>query len=161
MPIKPVLANFNLTGMLNIINKANKRFANNEARSFRRTVANWENKPKFMVVSQNVGLGIMDYKVFTTSKIYHWINDGTDPHLIVPVRAKSLRFQEGYVPKTKTDKIVSSGSGERVGDTIFSQGVTQSIKPRDFTGQIRKKAPDRWSKALNTELNIFIKGSVK
>lgn len=160
--MKVKLAKFDLTGFPDLMNDTSKRFATNERRSFYRTVENWENKPSFYIDKTPVGFGLNDYNVSMVesenSKKWHWIDKGTELHVIEPIgEGYSLRFQTGYSPKTTPRKLTSSGSGERSGGFVKRDQVKQKIEPRNFTEKIKDKAVDRWSNALETELKNYVK----
>ena len=170
MPLNPILANFDLSNLPDVIEKANKRTAENERRSYARTVANWssENKPSFTrVVTKTYG-GIDDFKITTDSDIYKWVDEGTDPHEITPNGPYALRIRGGqggvgntYEPKTKANQITSDGSGSYFSRDTFGESVTQSIEPRNFTKIILEKAPQRWEKAIDTEMKKYLSKEVK
>ena len=170
MPLNPILANFDLSNLPDVIEKANKRTAENERRSYARTVANWssENKPSFTrVVTKTYG-GIDDFKITTDSDIYKWVDEGTAPHEITPNGPYALRIRGGqgsvgnmYEPKTKANQITPSGSGSYLADDAFGESVTQSIEARNFTKMILEKAPQRWEKAIDTEMKKYLSKEVK
>lgn len=154
-------AKFDLNGLVDVINKTNRRFANNEMRSFRRTSENWETKPNYKSEEIDVGFGIKEFKIYTIDKRWFWINYGTDKHEIKPKgQGYPLKFQKGYDPKTVPNKIQSVGSGNRYGDVVKTYSVEQKIEPRNWLEEIKKKAPERWSRALQTELKTHVNKKV-
>lgn len=173
MTFSPILAEFDLSGLPQILDATNKRTAQNEQRSYRRTVENWNEKPDFYIEVSNVYYGnVKDYKVFTDSLIYLWVDEGTDKHQIKPNGPYALRirgyggvvdgsYNKSYYPKSTPDKIVSSGSGVYSSIDAWGESVTQNIEARNFTVNILKKARDRWIKALDTEIKKYIEGNVK
>ncbi len=167
---EPILANFDLTNLIDVVSDANKRFAENESRSFRRTTSNWSEKPTFNVKVTNIGYGgVKEYEVSTNSKKYKWVDEGTEAHTIVPKTAKALNIKGGgaysvgekaYNAKTKVGKLVSNGAGNYYPKDIKSLGVVQSIEARGFTEKIKEFAPKRWSNALESELKKYIDRNV-
>jgi hypothetical protein len=94
-------------------------------KDFESTVDTWTHKPKFETLEENSpnNLAVM---VGTDDEIYGYVNNGTEPHTIVPVTAKALRFPwEGYgshIPKTVPNWIGSFN--ERVpGTMVFRKSV--------------------------------------
>lgn len=172
MPIKPILADFDLSGLPEVLESTNKRTAQNEQRSYRRTVENWDNKPEFFLEAymSHYG-GLNDYKVYTDSLIYLWVDEGTDPHTITPNGDYPLNVRgfgntifnggQAYYPKSSKDKIVSSGAGEYEPDDIPLWSVRQSIEPRNFTVNILSKAKERWGRAIETEIKKYLEKNVK
>ena len=170
MPFTAKLANFDLSGLPDVISKANKRTANNEARRFRESRENWseENKAVFNVTISSTKYGIDDYSVSTDSMLYRWIDEGTDPHTITPNGPYALKIRGGqggvgnmYQPKTRANQIKPSGSGTYTEGDWYGESVTQSIEPRNFTKIILEKAPGRWERALDTEIKLYLKQKVK
>lgn len=170
--LKPIYAKFDLIGLEDIVNKTNKRVAQNEQRSYRRTVENWNEKPNFRIeTTKSHSGGIDDFKVVTDSEKYLWIDEGTEPHQITPNGNYPLNVRgfgntifnggQAYYPKTTQNKIVSNGVGEYEPDDIGLWGVTQSIEPRNFTIEILKKADKRWETALDTEIKKFVESNIK
>lgn len=175
MPLRVILANFDLNNLPKVIDDANKRVAENERRRFADTVANWsdENKPSFTrKISKSYG-DINDYEITTDSQIYLWVDEGTEDHEIEPKGDYPLRIRGGkayndglgkgsaYSPKTSDQKLYSDGSGEYYKGDAYKESVTQSIKPRNFTKKIVEKAPERWERALTTEIRNYIKRNIR
>ena len=107
-------------------------------RDYKETVKTWETKVEFETIVSLRG-GKAEFLVGTNSKIYEYVDKGTKPHIIRPKKAKMLRFQSGYSAKT-TPGIISSSSGGRSGDIIYSKGVMHpGTKARKFSEVINKK----------------------
>jgi hypothetical protein len=105
---------------------------------FEQTTATWEHPVRF---TQNIEVGPnrIEATVTTEDEIYGYVDKGTRPHLILPVRAKALRFQSGYKAKT-IPNVIGSQSGGSFGDTVFSKGVMHpGTEARNFDEIIRKK----------------------
>jgi len=86
------------------------------------TVSTWVNAPVFDVEhAAMVGSDIVG-TVSSDNPVLGYVNNGTVPHLIFPVKAKALRFFSSYQAKTSPGVIGSSAGGSS-GDPVFSQGV--------------------------------------
>lgn len=153
----------NLSDLDNIIDRATRRFSDNERRSFARTVQTWKRKPAFKVFpSKPISRGFRVVAVGPNADIYRYVSRGTKPHVIRPKGkanggADRLRFQTGYTAKTKPGRI-SAGSGGKFGPTVYHDEVMHpGIEARDFEGQIRAKADERWQRAVQTEIDKYLK----
>ena len=77
--------------------------------------------------------------VGTENVILGYVDDGTRPHIIRPVRASRLRFKSGYNAKTKPHKIGSQAGGA-FGDTVYAMQVRHpGSKAREFSPTIQKR----------------------
>ena len=77
--------------------------------------------------------------VGTDNEVYHYVDEGTRPHIIRPVRASRLRFKSGYNAKTKPRKIGSQAGGA-FGDTVYAMQVRHpGSKAREFSPTIQKR----------------------
>ena len=115
---------------------------------FEQTTKTWKRKPKFEMVISLTPPG-PQLIVGTDDEIYRYVDEGTRPHIILPRRAKALRFQSGYKAKTSPG-VIGSGSGGSFGNVVFSQGVHHpGTQARDFEGAIKKKR-EKWFKQQMT-----------
>ncbi len=62
---------------------------------FEETVSQWETEVIFEVDIEKEG-----GSVYTTNEVYKYVNDGTEPHAIVPNTASVLAFPTGYGGQT-------------------------------------------------------------
>ena len=116
---------------------------------FRITTASWAHQVDFQGLVDSYADGSFTVLVGTDDPIYGYVNSGTRPHTIVPVRAKALRFQWGgkgsYMAKT-TPGVIGAHSGGSSGPIVYRQGVHHpGTKARGFVNLIRNKA---WSAAI-------------
>lgn len=108
---------------------------------YKRTFKTWNHKPKVIArrTSANeaeVGIDRSD----EAGRIWGYVNDGTDPHVIRPVRARRLRFMVGGSPKTRPGSIVSGPGVAGTTGPIFATEVHHpGSEGRDFEGQISEK----------------------
>ena len=105
---------------------------------FRATTATWKHKVNFEVVTDIAGNEV-SVLAGTDDEIYRYVDEGTRPHIIVPVRAKRLRFQPGYVAKT-TPGVIGSQAGGSYGDEVLRRHVMHpGTEARRFSETIAKK----------------------
>ena len=135
--------------LLNAIRKVGRA----TRREFEATTKNWKHKVKFeMLISLKDGPTAL---VATDDKIYGYVDEGTGQaaghggkYPIRPKRAKALAFPSVSVPRTRPGSLVS-GAGSKGGKTVFAKEVWHpGIKPRDFTGQIKKKMLPRFRREM-------------
>ncbi len=110
-------------------------------KEYEKTTKTWKKKPEFEVL---IGLtrgpgGGASVLVGTDNEIYGYVDEGTRPHIIRPVRASRLRFKSGYKAKTQPRKIGSQAGGA-FGDTVYAMQVRHpGNKPREFSPTIQKR----------------------
>ena len=107
-------------------------------KEYEKTVATWKKKPKFESIVDVSG-GDAAVLTGTDSEIYGYVDEGTRPHIIRPVRASRLRFKSGYKAKTQPRKIGSQAGGA-FGDTVYAMQVRHpGSKAREFSPTIQKR----------------------
>ncbi len=122
---------------INILLGATRKAGNDIRKDFEETTKTWTNKPEFQMVYAVRPNG-PEVLVGTDDKIYGYVNEGTKPHPIFPVRAKALRFQSGYAAKTVPGQLYSQAGGP-FGATVFRAGVMHpGTKARKFDDIIQK-----------------------
>lgn len=129
------------------------------AKEFRKTVATWDEKPKFEFL---IGLSGSDASLVVGPtgparlvEIYGYINNGTPPH---PITASPgvLIFQENYNAKTSPG-IVGSSSGGSSGGWVRKHGVLNpGIEPRNFTKIIIKENLPRFQQNMSKASRVVI-----
>jgi hypothetical protein len=111
-------------------------------KDYESTTATWRHKPRFVKVVSLMAPG-PTLLVGTDDEIYGYVEEGTRPHIILPRRAKALRFKTGYKAKTRPG-VIGSFPGGASGPVVFSQGVLHpGTKPRDFSKKIQEKR-EKW-----------------
>lgn len=101
-------------------------------KDFKKTTRTWKTDVQFTVNKAHVSGNDIRGSVGTDNKIYGYVNDGTRAHLIVPRRAKVLRFSSGGRAKTRF-RTLSSGSGGAGGATVFARAVLHpGTQAREF-----------------------------
>ena len=106
---------------------------------FQATVATWETDVKFTTRERGRGNKLI-FDVRTASEIYHYVSEGTEPHLIVPRRPLgTLAFQTGYSAKTRPG-FIGSMAGGGTGGVAFAKFVQHpGTEGRHFEEAISKK----------------------
>lgn len=133
--IKP--GRFQGSAAVNILTGATRKAGNDIRKDFELTTETWSKKPKFEVVYQVKPNG-PEVLVGTDNEIYRYVNEGTKPHPIFPVRAKALRFQSGYTAKTVPGQLYSRAGGA-FGETVFRGYVMHpGTEARKFDEIIQK-----------------------
>lgn len=102
-------------------------FSKNIEREYERTVAGWKGeKPKFQVRARtrktNVTLSVALLGEKGRQK-WNWLDEGTKPHIIRPVRARMLHFKTGYVAGSKPGRIQSQAAQQANGPDVYTNVV--------------------------------------
>lgn len=150
--------------MENAAEKVLKDTANKEARSFRRTVQTWNEKPTFSVKKVPNG-----YEIQTDDIRYYWVNFGTKKHLIPPRGknrggADTIAYQKDFTPKTQPNRIGAKSGGKSGPMKIWPKGYAVAhpgIKPRRFDAQIVRLIDKRLADSAQKEINSQVKKNVK
>lgn len=122
-------------------------------KEYEKTVATWNDPPKFEVLTDISGndATVLVGPVGTDIQVnkFVWTDDGTKPHPIVAKNAPVLVFQSGYSPKTLPGKIASYPAGH-FGEFVHTKRVNHpGTKPRNFTKTIIAKRRKPFAKAVN------------
>lgn len=132
------------------------KVANDILLDFELTAGTWEHQVKFEKLVQ-VGPSSVEIFVGTDDKIYGYVNDGTSPHVIVPKRARALRFPSTFSPKSIPGVLVS-GKGGSGGPDVFAQAVMHpGTKARKFDKGIKRV----WDRKMKRRLESAIKRGAK
>lgn len=120
-------------------------------RDFQKTTRGWETVVEFYIRA-TVTQSIAEVTVGTDNEIYGYVEKGTRPHVISPVRAKVLRFQSGYRPATTPGRL-RSRTARHSGDLVFARRVQHpGTEARNFSQIVA----DRWeAKAAKLWLQAF------
>lgn len=106
---------------------------------FESTVAGWQHPVAFTITEEGDALN-----VGTDDEIWHYVDEGTKPHVIVAKHAKVLRFGVGGSPKTSKGRL-KSGTGSKGGTVVFRPRVNHpGTEPRNFVETIQK----RWRRGV-------------
>lgn len=134
---------FKVTAMQAAIDSAVKSTLETGETYFKQTTRTWDTKVVFFITPVRGGEGA----VGTDNTIYEYVARGTRPHLIRPVRAKSLVFGQGTFISRTTPGVLGSkhvGTGLRgaggVARPIFTKLVHHpGTKARGFEGLVAKR----------------------
>lgn len=110
---------------------------------FALTYQTWKSGPSFVLQRAAYQGPDMVGECSTDNEIYSYVNFGTVPHDIFPVKAKKLHFMSGYTAKT-TKRVIGSQAGGPSGSDVFSAGVHHpGSEGREFDLAIQeKRQPD-------------------
>lgn len=118
--------------------------------AFEATVASWNEKPKFTVEESGTGFSRL---IYTVDQVYEWVNNGTPPHEILPIRAQALHFMTGGMTKTKPGAL-SSGAGSMGSQSVFAKRVMNpGITARDFDVAIQEEFNERFPNRVQERIN--------
>lgn len=125
--------------------------ANEVKRDLEAITKTWKHKVKFNVRKTKRG-GRLGITITTDDKIFHYVNKGTEPHVITPVKSDRLAFKSGYNAKTRPGWIGSQQGGP-YGSTVFAKQVNHpGTEARKFDVAIAR----RRQKSLQSRVNQAI-----
>lgn len=102
---------------------------------FNVTTVTWNNRPSVTVTTESPARVL----VWISNPVYYYVNFGTRPHDIRPVRAKALRFPSSFRPKSSMTRL-SSGKGMKSSSMVFAKYVRHpGSKARQFDTRIATK----------------------
>lgn len=132
------------------------RLARGVLADFHRVTATWSHRVAFKVEKFKRGFA-RGRRVYTDDKIFKYVEFGTRPHVIVPRRAKLLRFQTDYQAKTKPGRLTSGPGGAR-GPTVFARAVSHpGTEGRHFRKTIKKKWEPRVTRRLRGAVKVAVR----
>lgn len=120
------------------VDNALQRASNDAAESLNAVVNSWKNKPEFRAQKDQLDKSASRYVVLAmgpdkTLSIWGYVDKGTEPHLIFPVKAKALKFRTGYSARTAPIARADVGTGQASGPITYRAGVAHpGNEPRDF-----------------------------
>ncbi len=127
---------------------------------FKSSTSTWspKHKPTFKKeATQNPAY--LRVEVFTTSKVYGYVSEGTRPHDISGKKSKRklLRFRSGYLPKTVPGMLPARGGGPR-GDFVIARKVHHpGSKGRKFPDLIVKVRSKEFVRRMQAAVNRGLK----
>lgn len=121
------------------------------ARDLEAITATWKHKVKF-TIRKTKRQGRLGITITTKDKIFNYVNKGTEPHVITPVKSSMLAFKSGYNAKTRPGWIGSQQGGP-FGGTVFAKQVNHpGTEARKFDVAIAR----RRQKSLQSRVNQVI-----
>lgn len=134
--------------MRKALEKGLERFIKKPQKDFEKTTSTWEHGVEFPIEDRS-SAGRLAMFTGTDDEVYAMVNDGTEPHIIRPVKAQVLAFPVGYKAKTSPGRI-SSGSGGASGLMAFAREIHHpGTKARHFD----KAIADKWQSKFRSEMN--------
>lgn len=117
-----------------IIDNVNKNVAKQQqifARDVKKATAAWKTPLELELDDDNGSVTIS-----TDDDRYKWVDEGTKPHEIRPVRAKVLRFTSGSGVRSEIARRKAKGARRDVGVTYAKSVSNPGIRPRSITEKI-------------------------
>jgi hypothetical protein len=120
---------------------------------FQATIAAWKQGPVFTIDAAQIDGNDYVGSVWTDNEIYGYVNNGTSPHDIRPVKAKKLHFLSGYAPKTYR-RVLGSQQGGPYGADVFASAVHHpGSEARQFDQVIVEKRQSDFEAIINAALS--------
>lgn len=121
------------------------------------TTNTWKHKPKF----ERKDIAVGSVEVSTEDKIWVMLDAGTRPHIIVPKRAKALRFAwdgfGSYGAKTKP-RWLSSRKGRSPKNIVFRKRVKHpGTEARQWVDTAAEKWSSEWPRTVQRALQVELK----
>lgn len=120
------------------VDKSLEQAAKDAADFLNQAVKTWKNQPEFIFrpeegVKYTVQYSIVALGPDRTLAIWGYVDKGTEPHMIFPVKAKALRFRPNYSARTAPIAQADVGTGRSSGAYTYRQGVAHpGNEARDF-----------------------------
>lgn len=142
---------FDLAAIEKAVSVALDDEAKRAANGFRSHMATWSAKNRATVTVKRSTA--FSREIRARGGKLQFVEFDTKPHIIVPKKAKALRFKSGYKRKTSGNKIPSNRGGA-YGQTVYAKQVKHpGSKGTQISKQIRDKTdktfPDRMQQRLN------------
>lgn len=134
------------------VDKSLEQASKNGADFLNQAVKTWKNQPEFIYrpeqgVKDTVQYSIVALGSGKTLAIWGYVDKGTEPHMIFPVKAKALRFRPNYSARTAPVAQADVGTGKSSGAYTYRQGVAHpGNEARDFAAYA----------ALEAEQNLIV-----
>lgn len=147
-PIVPKGFTDQMKALPDAVKKGMRQAADAVKADYELTVKGWENPAAFTTEEQSDGSIIIG----TNGRIWHYVDEGTPPHVITPKRGKVLVFGVGGRPKTTPGRL-TSGAGSKSSIVVIRPRVNHpGTEPRRFTELIMK----RWKRGVQPFIRAAI-----
>jgi len=156
MPARAIIPKsmFNAKSMATVVTNTMNAAAHGARVDFRVTTRTWKTEVDFKI--DNVTPYVR--RIYTTNRIYIFVNFGTKPHVIRPKNKKILAWKGGGRAKSRVRKIKSNKGRAGRGSTIFARVVHHpGTEPRAFDEEIVAK----WQKQLPELMQRAIDSAIK
>jgi len=111
-------------------------------------VSTWKHKPKF-----TIGRVLATRTVGTNDKIFEYVDEGTRPHIIRPVKAKALRFNTKFKSKSVPNRFIAR-PGASSPPVAYAQVVHHpGTQARGFIKLVSKRSQARVGRRFQTAIN--------
>lgn len=137
-----------------------KRAGTKDRRLLEQTTQHWAKKPKWIT---DIGFAKGDAVIMSyiqdadARQIWDWINEGTDPHWIYPVRANMLRFNSQFRSQSAPNRLQTT-KGHSGPPVAYAKAVHHpGIKARRWTIIVIQQR----YKDFREEMNIATKKALK
>lgn len=157
---------FNVGALERELKKAQKEWMLKVLKEYRKTTKYWKHKVAFWGRGTERGF-VTTIEIGTDDEIYGYVDEGTGQaagrggkYPITPKKPGGvLAFPSKSTPKTKPGRL-RSGYGRRGKTIVFAKKVMHpGIKPRDFSGQIKKKMEPVLERDMQTAMGRGAKKS--
>lgn len=138
IPITPKHFGAQMKALPAAVKKGMRQAAEKVREDFDSTTEGWGEDVEFTIREDGDSL-IID----TANRIWHLVNEGTRPHVIVG-HGKMLRFTAGGTPKTRPGRIKASAGAPGSAVVIRPRVNHPGTEARDFSGTIGK----RWQRGV-------------
>lgn len=140
------------------LKKRYKRLQSQIRRDFKKTVRNWEKKPKFFVKRRAIKGGFA-FDAGTDNEVYRWLNEGTDPYIIRAKNAPRLVFRVPYSAQS-TPRTLKSRRGGFASDAEIRTAKSvkhPGIEAREWTRIIAERFQEKVVEEGNKALQEYLK----
>lgn len=146
-PIIPKRVFIDVNAYAEAIEEALDQTAQESKADYEKTTRTWQTQVNFTINKTKYGRSIG-----TRNKIYGYVDQGTEPHIIRPRRAKRLRFATGGTPKTRINTIASYKGKRGTNWRTAMQVNHPGTKARNFTAVINTRNKRRLPKNMRAAL---------
>lgn len=121
-------------------------------KEFEKTIKSWDDRPNFQM-EHYFGVRVLWVKVYTYSTVYRLVNAGARPHEIRPRKARLLRFQSQFKPKSRP-RLIGSFAGGKSGDYVSARSVHHpGFEAREFDQEISEQYQDTFRKDIQDAIS--------
>jgi hypothetical protein len=143
---------FNLTAIARASIGTLAAVAGEAQQDLQKTTAAWQHGVDFAITPIPGG-----FQVDTSDPIWHMVDEGTKPHIIVPKRKKVLVFGPGARAKT-APRVIGSGAGSKGGAPVVAHIVHHpGTAARAFSQVLQAKYDDELPRRIDAALEEALK----
>lgn len=137
-------------------------------RELEKETSDWKSQPRFIVRvianPQEMRVTVRPDRRYKSAKIFKYVDEGTVPHVIKPVKAKALRFNWGGYGSVRPKTAPAAGparlsSGAKL-KTVFRQRVNHpGNEPRHITKRVSKRTRPQFRRRMENTLRRLVRAS--